>query len=219
MVFPVLATSQHWNRGTGMNSSMERYIPLSGVAFAVSLVVGVSLGGDTPDLDASPTEVVDFFTDNGTILRVSSLVLAVAMFALLLFVGCLASAVRDRGSHSALASALSGGGVIAAAGIGVDAGLRFILAESAGEVSPEALQAVHALYSGYFYAIHVGFAIFILSASLVALSAKSSPVWLAVVGVLASLLLIVPVVAVTLIGLILAGLWIIATSVLLYRQP
>lgn len=202
-----------------MNSAMERFVPLTGVAFAVSLIVGVLLGGDTPALDASATEVVDFYTDNATMLRVSSVVLAVAMFALLLFVGCLASATRDQGSHVALTSALSGGGVIAAAGIGVDSALRFILVESAGEVSPEAVQALFALWSGYFLAIHVGFAIFILAASLVALSAKSPPIWLAGLGILASLLLIVPIVAVTLIGLAVAGLWIIATSVLLYRQP
>jgi hypothetical protein len=202
-----------------MNSPIERFVPLTGVAFAVLLIVGVLLGGDTPALDASASEVVDFFTDNATILRVSSVVLAVAMFALLLFVGCLASAIRDQGSHLALTSVLSGGGVIAAAGIGVDSALRFVLVESAGEVSPEAVQALFALWSGFFLAIHVGFAIFILAASLVALSAKSSPIWLAGLGVLASLLLIVPIVAVTLIGLVLAGLWIIATSVLLYRQP
>lgn len=202
-----------------MNSAIERFVPLTGVAFAVSLIVGVLLGGDTPALDASATEVVDFYTDNAAMLRVSSVVLAVAMFALLLFVGCLASTTRDQGSHVALTSALSGGGVIAAAGIGVDSALRFILVESAGEVSPEAVQALFALWSGYFLAIHVGFAIFILAASLVALSAKSPPIWLAGLGILASLLLIVPIVAVTLIGLALAGLWIIATSVLLYRQP
>lgn len=202
-----------------MNNPVERFIPLTGVAFAVLLFVGVSLVGDMPALDASATEVVDFFTDNATILRVSSVVLAVAMFALLLFVGCLASALRDQGPHLALTSALSGGGVIAAAGIGVDSALRFVLVESAGEVSPEAVQALFALLSGFFLAIHVGFAIFILAASLVALSAKSSPIWLAGLGILASLLLIVPIVAVTLIGLVFAGLWIIATSVLLYRQP
>lgn len=201
-----------------MNSTIERFIPLTGVAFAISLVVGVSLAGDTPGLDAAATEVVDYSTDNETILRVSSLILAVAMFALLLFVGHLTSTMRDQGLPSALTVALSGGGVIAAAGIGVDAVLRFILAESAGEIGPEALQAVFAIWSGYFLAIHVGFGIFILAASLGALSAKSFPAWLAGLGIVASLLLIVPVVAITLLGLVLGALWIITTSVLLYRQ-
>lgn len=201
-----------------MNATIERFVPLTGIAFAVLLFVGVSVTGDTPGLDAAATEVVDYSTDNETILRVSSLILAVAMFALLLFVGHLTSRMRDQGSPSALTASLSGGGVVAAAGLGVDAAMRFILAESAGQVGPEALQAVFTILSGFFWAIHVGFGIFILSASLGALSTKSLPAWLAGLGIVASLLLVVPIVAITLAGLILGALWIITTSVLLYRQ-
>jgi hypothetical protein len=201
-----------------MNSTIERFVPLSGVAFAVLLVAGVSLAGGAPAIDATAAEMVEYTADNGATLRLSALVLATSMFALLLFVGCLRSAARDRDSHPALTAALAGGGVIAAAGIGVDAGLRFTLAESVDDIGPEALQAVYAIWSGYFWTIHVGFALLILAACLGALATRSGPSWLAGVGIIGSLLLVIPVVAATLIGLIVGGVWVIATSVLLYRQ-
>lgn len=201
-----------------MNSTIDRFAPLSGIAFAVLLVVGVSLGGNSPGLGATSAEMVEYSADNAAILRLSSLVLALAMVALLLFVGCLRSATNDQRAPSGLREALLGGGVIAAAGIGVDAALRFALVESVDDISPEAHEALYALWNGYFWAIHVGFGILVLAASLLALSATSFPNWLVAVGVLASLLLIVPIVAVTLIGLIFGGLWVIATSVLLFRQ-
>lgn len=201
-----------------MNTTIERFAPLSGIAFAILLVVGVSVAGNAPAIDSTAAELVDYTADNGTTLRVSALILAIAMLALLLFVGCLRSAARDRGADSALSAVLAGGGVIAAAGIGIDAGLRFTLAESVDEIGPEALQAVYAIWSGYFWAIHVGFALLILAAALGALAARSGPSWLAGLGIIGALLLVVPVVAVTLIGLIIGGVWIITTSVLLYRQ-
>lgn len=201
-----------------MNSTIERFIPLSGLAFVVLLVAGVSLAGNAPMIDSTAAELVEYTADNGATLRASAFVLVIAMFALLLFVGYLRSGARDRGVHSALTAVLAGGGVIAAAGIGVDAGLRFTLAESVDEIGPEALQAVYAIWSGYFWTIHVGFGLFILAACLVALAARSGPTWLAGVGIVGSLLLAIPVVAATLVGLIIGGLWVIATSVLLYRQ-
>ncbi len=201
-----------------MDRSIERFMPLAGVAFVVLLVVGLALGGAQPSLDASTSEVVDFFTDNGTQLRISSLILAVALFALLLFVGKLASAMRDENSSSVLSSTVIGGGVVAATGLAADAALRFGMVNSAGEISPEALQGVFAVWSGYFLAVHIGFAIFILAATLAALPAKSAPVWLAGLGIIAPLLLIIPVSEIALIGLIPAGIWVIATSVRLYRE-
>lgn len=201
-----------------MNTTIERYAPLSGLAFVVLLVVGVSLAGNAPMIDASAAELVEYTADNGALLRVSAFVLVIAMLALLLFVGCLRSAASDRGAHPALTAVLAGGGVIAAAGIGIDAGLRFTLAESVDHIGPEALQAVYAVWSGYFWAIHAGFGLLILAACLVALAARSGPSWLAGVGVIGSALLAVPVVAVTLIGLIIGGVWVMATSILLYRR-
>lgn len=201
-----------------MNSTMNRFGPLSGVAFVVLLIVGVSLGGSAPALDANTAELVEYAANNAAVLRISSLVLALAMIALLFFVGNLRSATSEQGAPPGLTETLLGGGVIAAGGLGVDAVLRFVLVESVDQISPEALQAVYAVSFSFFWAVHVGFAIFIAAASLLGLSASSFPNWLVGVGVLASLLLIIPVVAVTLIGLVFGGLWVIATSVLLFRR-
>jgi hypothetical protein len=100
----------------------------------------------------------------------------------------------------------------------VDAALRFALAEAADDLSADSFHGLYAMWSNFFWPIHLGVAIFVAATSLGALSSRMLPVWLAGGGVVAAILLIIPVLAVTLIGLILAALWILVTSALLFRK-
>lgn len=100
-----------------------------------------------------------------------------------------------------------------------DAAIGYTLADSVDKISPDVLQAVFAIKTKGYLAIHIGLAIFVAAASVSALGSKLLPVWVAVVGTIAAVLLIVPAEPVSLTGLAIAGIWIIATSVLLYRRP
>ena len=202
-----------------MDRAIERFAPLAGVAFVVFLLAGVLIGGDAPDLGDPASDVADFYVDHDTQLRITTVLLVIAMFALILFASRLGAILRRDGASASLATTAFGGALIAAAGIGVDAALRFTLVEAAGDVSEEALEGVLALWSGHFLTIHFGLAIFTLAACICALGSKTLPIWLVGLGIIGAVLLVVPVLAIALIGLIPTLLWVMITSVLLFRQP
>jgi len=201
-----------------MDRAIERFAPLAGIAFVIFLLAGVLVGGEAPDLGDSPSDIADFYVDHDTQLRITTVLLFIAMFELVLFASWLRTILKRDGGSAALASTAYGGAVIAAAGIGVDAALRFTLVEAAGHISEEELEGVFALWTSYFLAIHFGLAIFTLAACLCALGPRTLPIWLVALGILGAILLVVPVVALALIGLIPALLWVIITSVLLFRE-
>ena len=58
----------------------------------------------------------------------------------------------------------------------------------------------------------------IAATSLAALDSKMLPTWLSGIGVLAAVLLLVPVAAVTLTGLLIGMVWVLITSILLFRR-
>ena len=55
-----------------MDSAIERFAPLAGVAFVVFLLAGVFIGGEAPDLGDPASDVADFYVDNGTQLRITT---------------------------------------------------------------------------------------------------------------------------------------------------
>ena len=50
--------------GTGR---LERLAPLTGVLFTVLVAVGILVGGETPDTDASVAEILDHYEDEGPV--------------------------------------------------------------------------------------------------------------------------------------------------------
>lgn len=202
-----------------MERTVERFAPLAGIAFAVLLVASVAGQGSSPVVGDPVSDVTDFYGDNSAQIRVAVFLAALSAFTLLIFAAHLSTAMRRKSDHAILPITAVGGAVIAAGGMAVDAATRFTLVESVGEISPDALEAVFALWSKSFLAVHIGFAILIVATSLSVLDSKLLPAWAAGLGIVAGALLIVPVEAVTLAGLVLAALWVVATGVLLFRQP
>jgi hypothetical protein len=202
-----------------MDRAIERFAPLAGVAFVVFLLAGVFVGGEAPDVGDPASDVADFYVDKSTQLRITTVLLVIAMFALILFASRLTAILKRDGGSATMATTAFGGALIAAGGIGVDAALRFTLVEAAGDVSEEALEGVFALWSSHFLTIHFGFAIFTLAACICALDSKTLPIWIVGLGIIGAVLLVIPVIAIALIGLIPTLLWVIITSVLLFRQP
>lgn len=198
---------------------IAQFAPLAGLAFVVLAVASFAIEGGTPSTKDSPNEVVEFYEDNDAQVKVASAVAAVAGVAAVLFAVRMGGAIRGRSGSGLLATAAVGGGVIAAAGIGVDAGLRWALADTAGEITPEATQALFGLWDSFFWPIHAGVAILALAASLGSLDNKLFPAWLAGLGVLAGVLAFIPVEAVLFTGVLGIALWVVIASVLLFRQP
>ena len=196
--------------------NLQRFAPLTGLAFVVLVLVVFFVEGETPDVDDSAREVVDFYSDNEGQTFFASVIAGLASLVLIFFAANLRRALR-RGEEGAgvLSVAAFGGGVVAAAGFATDAAFRFALAESADDISPPAVQALNALYGNFFFPMVVGLAALVLATSLAALRTRIVPVWLAWVGIVIVVVFFTPL---GFISFLASGLWVAAVSVLLWRR-
>ena len=190
--------------------------PLTGVVFAVLAVIALFISGDRPDADASASEAVEYWTDKETANNVGSLLEALAAVALLFFAASLWRALRrGEGAGGPLPVAAVGGGVVAAAGFGVDAAIRIAAADIAGDVDPVVTQTISAIWVSYGTPIVIGLATLIFAAGLSALRTQVLPLWLAWVGIVISVALFTPI---GFFASLAAFLWVIVAGVLLWRQ-
>ena len=190
--------------------------PLTGVLFVVLTVVSFVVGGEPPDADDPVREVVAYWVDNDSEAMIGAVVEALAAVALIFFAASLYRAIRrGEGSGSLLAVAAFGGGVVAAAGIGVDAAIRFAAADLADDVAPGVIQTLNAMWSDFFFPMVIGIATLVLATSLSAFRTRVVPIWLAWIGLLICIALFTPA---GFVAFLVGGLWIIVVSVLLWRH-
>ena len=80
--------------------------PLMGILFVVLVIVSFAIGGETPDIDDSPSKIVDFYVDNDSAQIWGAAVLGWSCIALVFFVGTLRRTLRaaagDDGGLSAV---------------------------------------------------------------------------------------------------------------------
>ena len=189
--------------------------PLTGVVFVVLTVVALTMGGEAPDPDDPIREVVEYWVDNEGALIIGSVLEGLAAVALIFFAATLRRALR-RGEDGAgvLSVAAMGGGIVAAAGVGVDSAFRFALGDLAGEVEPGVIVTLNAVWSDFFLPMVIGLATLILATSLAALRTRFIPVWLAWIGVLLCVVFFTPA---GFVAFLVSALWILIVSILLWR--
>jgi hypothetical protein len=191
-------------------------LSLSGVA-AVVLVVGsfAGLGGDTPGSEDSAAKISAYYGSHEWREMIAAFVLAASAPFFVLFAVTLAASLQDNGStiwHRVLTvgSAVAGGAFLVAALIHV------ALAQTANnDVAGGALQALAGLDESSWVAFNGGLGVLMLGAAGSLLVQGTSPVraWIALV---AGIALFIPFA--DFVALIVSGLWIIATSIILFRR-
>ncbi len=198
-----------------MNVNSDR-TALTGALFVLLAVIGyVVLGGDTPDGDASGPSVVAYYSDHGNREIFAAVVLALSCVPLVFFSILLRNRIRPLvGEDSVLATGVLAGGLLGAAGLTVAASIHFSLGDYADNVGPVAALAVNAIDSDFFLAYTTGFAIFMLAAGLATIRSRIFPGWMGWFAIVMFVAFFTPV---GFIAFALTGIWIIATSVMLYR--
>lgn len=197
-------------------SGTAALVPLTGVLFVILTVVGFLVGGEPPDADDPIDEVVEYWVDNDSAAMVGSVLHALGAVALIFFAASLRRVLRRREDGAGILSvAAMAGGIVAAAGIGVDASIRFATADLAGDVDPVVTQTLSALWSDFFFPMVVGIATLILATGLSALRTQVIPVWLAWIGFLICIAFFTPA---GFIAFLVSALWILVVSILLWRQ-
>jgi hypothetical protein len=196
----------------------SRWLPLSGIVFVVlMLVVIVGFSGETPGTSDSGAEIASFYDDESVRQTIAAFLLAATVPFLLLFAASLASLGADVGSREVWRRLLLGGSFILGAIIMVMAMIHFALADGAGDVAPAALQALNLLDGNFWVAANPALGVMMLGAGgwlLGRLGRYNQLGWAA--GIL-GVALFIPYA--DFFALLLSLLWIIVTSVMLYRSP
>jgi hypothetical protein len=191
-------------------------LPLTGVLFVVLTIVSFLILGETPDADDPVREVVEFWVDHEGQAIFGALLASLGAVALIFFGASLRRTIRrSEDGGGILSVAALAGGIVAAAGIGVDSSFRFALGDLAEDVDPITIHTLNAIWASFFFPMVVGLATLILATSLAALRARFIPPWLAWIGILLCVVFFTPA---GFVSFLVSGLWIIVVSILLWRQ-
>ena len=141
--------------------------PSMGILFVVLVIIAVIIGGETPSVDDSPREIVDFYLDNDDEQQIAALVLGLGCVAYLFFLATLRRALRAvAGDEGGLSTAVMLGGLMTIAGTTIFAGIGFTLGDAADDLPASATMALNALNSDLFIPVAVGGAVFNLALGL-----------------------------------------------------
>lgn len=192
---------------------MNKLLPLSGVLAVIAILVAFSVGGETPDADASVNDVVSFYTDHDSDQQVAGSLLALASVLFLIFTSVLAGALRKaQGDSGGAAAILYAGGIVFATGLAIFAGLSFALGDVGPDIDPSAVQALHVLNEDLFYPAAVGVVTFLLGGAIGILKTGVLPAWLGWLAVLGAVIGVTPI---GFFALAVLGLFTLISSVML----
>ena len=189
--------------------------PLTGVLFVVLTVAAFIIGGESPDVDDSPQQVLDFYRDNDSDQVWAGALLAWGTLSFLFFLGVLRSVLQAaEGGVSRLSAVAFGGGLILALGMLAFAGFTFALGDTADDLTPQAAQALHVLNSDFFFPVAVGLGALMISTGIILIRSRALPAWLGWITLVIGVASITPV---GFFAFLLFGLWTLVVSVMSWR--
>ena len=199
-----------------MSDTWARRAPWTGIVAVVLFVLAFIIGGETPDFDASPKEILDTYGDDQTAQVITSILLLYGSVLLIFFAATLRSALRAAESLSTLVLA---GGAVMALGITIFGGLNFTLTDVANSdhldgIDPGTLQALNSLNSDFFFPLVLGTSVFLLSSGLAILSTPVLARWLGFVALALGILALTPI---GFFAFLASGLWILVVAVMLLQ--
>ena len=207
------------------DSQWQRLSALTGIAFAILMVVAFSVQGILPQADAPQQEVVDYFSTfhndvmGGVVMRV-----AAGLF-FLWFIGTLRSVLAAaEGGTARLANVAFGAGILMlAAGMGAMATLASIAYNAERGVDPAFASSMMAMTHIFFVGGAMGMAWLLLATALVVVRTRVFSRWVAssatIIAVIAIVLgLVAPAGTSGVSAYPLFLLWIVALSILMMRE-
>jgi hypothetical protein len=209
------------------DKKMEKYAALGGIAFVVLNIIGMIPVGSPPKSDDSNAVILKWFVDKESGIKLAAFLGALSVIALIWWMGSLwrRMAAAEGGSPRLAVASVIG---FTASGVAwlLSAGLQSAVAMRSADLGEAAgffyvLSGVMMGVAGAFVAAHL------LATNLLALRTKMFPTWHAGIGLLAGLGMIGgavgtmtdsgAIMAIGLISFLLWALWILLTSVHMWR--
>jgi hypothetical protein len=190
---------------------LNRLLPLSGSVFVVLTVIAIGwLGGSTPGTKDSAAKVTSFYTAHHGRETAAVYVMCIAVAFLALFA---ASVWRQADAGSVWRLVFVAGGAVAATGFLVAATMHLALSEGVHDgIGPSAAVALNALDANDYLPFGIGIGIMLLGAAGLAIPRRGAE---RVLGWSALVLAVASFTPVGFVAFALAGIWVIATGVVL----
>lgn len=189
------------------------WVPLTGVAFIVLVIIGAIIGGEPPSVDDPVQEIVSHYVDNKDAILVGSLVGMVGAFAFLVFASYLRNVLRAaEGEGGLLANVAFAGAIILTIAAAIDATITVALAEAAEDIEPSSVQALQALWDNDYIPFVLGAGSFLLASGLSIVLNGPLPKWLGWIAILLGVIAFTPIGFVGFLG---GALWILIASVVM----
>jgi hypothetical protein len=197
------------------------WVPLTGVAFIVLLIISLLIGGEPPEADDGAAKVVAHYADDKDAIEFGAAISVAAASLLVWFGATLRDAMRDPGGDDGIAPAvLFAGAIITAVGAALDSTLSFAIAEAVDDrVNPTSILALQAFWDNDFFPLALGAQLFFLAGGLAILRRGLFPAWLGWVGIILGILGLTPI---GFFAFLVGAVWIVVLSVMLtlaYRAP
>jgi len=200
---------------------MERFAPLTGIVAVLLFVIAVIVGGETPDVDDSTREVVEFWRDEEGSQIAAAILGAWGSVLLVWFGGSLRERLRgapvaDPGSDRLAALAFAGF-VVIAVGVLAFCGFAFAAVDAADEgLPPAVIQTLSVLNSDFFFIVAGGNFLAMLASGVAIVRYGRLPRWLGIVAILLGILALTPV---GFLAFLATGVWVVIVSILLFTSP
>jgi hypothetical protein len=199
-------------------STLERFAPLTGIAFVALFIAAFAITGETPDVDDPAAQVRDYWVDKDAENIWAALFLIWGSVLAIWFGASLRTALRRaEGELGRLSGLVFAGWVVLAVGVMAFAGFGFAVADVADEadVGDEVIQTLSILNSDFFPILSGGLAVAMLAGGLAVLRHGGIPRWLGYVAVLLGIAAVTPA---GFFAFLATGIWVVIVSVLLYRD-
>jgi hypothetical protein len=197
-----------------MGKDFGRWAPLTGVVFAVLLLVGFLASPSTPDSDASAQQAVSSFMSHRTHDRVSVFLIAYASVFAMFFAATLRSYLKARTEGDGLITLGFSGMVIYVVGALTLIGMEFAATDVPAKISPAAEQALNVLQDNVFFALLVGTGIFFIGSGLAIVASAALPKWLGWIAVPLAVIAVTPLG--WLVAIFALPIWALIVSVLMF---
>lgn len=160
---------------------LERLAPLTGIVAVVLIVAEFVVTGETPTVDDPAQKVGSYWSGNGTIQGIASLLFGLAAVAIVWFGASLRAALREADTRAdRLGSIGQAGTVLIGVGLSIYAAFGLAASHSAGDVPASVTQTFNVLNrEDMFVPLAVGSALLLLSTAVAILRHGGLPRWIA----------------------------------------
>ena len=192
-------------------SSREWLVPLTGILFAVLLIVSFIVQGDVKDASHPATEVRQWYLDNKSAAEVSAFIGTVAAGVLIFYGGYLRKVLDGAGPMLSILPLI--GLTVVAVGGAIDSLILFATAERAEDLPADSVQTLQALWDNDFLPLFLGTLVFNWAVGFAVLRSGALPRWMGWAGIVFGVLSLAGPIG--FVGAIGAALWVIVSSIIL----